>query len=380
MNKIVKYLVILVVIGIGGFILYSKVYIPKITYETTFAKIGSLDVSVFGIGRVGAKNIYTINAQMGGKILSILSDEGLWVKKGDLLVTMDTVDLPVQLDSAKEFVKKANFELEASQKNLLNQKAQKSLALSTYKRYKNLKAQSFVSQTEYDKTKADLDGIIAQIDATKAHINSAKIEITRAERGVQSLEEKLSRYKIYAPVDGYVISRDAEIKQNVGSSQSILKIVDPKTVWIKAYIDERISTNVKVGQRADITLRSQNDKKFSGYVKRIVAQSDAVTGEREVNVAFDKLPIPFYINEQAEVSIKIKKFTDIVKVPIAVVIYQDEQAGVWIDKNGKAYFQEIEIIAKAEKELGVTGLDKNAKILTTSSKNRPLKEGMRIHQ
>jgi multidrug efflux pump subunit AcrA (membrane-fusion protein) len=157
MKKIAKYMLILIIVGFGGFMLYSKIYIPKITYRTILPKNGSLDVTVFGIGMVGAKNIYTINAQMGGKILSILTDEGLWVKKGDLLVTVDSVDLPSQLESAKEFVKKARFELEASQKNLLNQKAQKSLALSTYKRYKNLKAQSFVSQAEYDKTKADLD-------------------------------------------------------------------------------------------------------------------------------------------------------------------------------------------------------------------------------
>jgi RND family efflux transporter MFP subunit len=378
MKKLIKYLILLHVLAIGVFVLYTKVYNPKITYEMTSAKVGSLEVTVFGIGTVGAKNIYTINAQTGGKILSILTDEGEWVKKGDLLVTIDTVDLPAKLDSAKEFVKKAKFELEASKKNLLNQKSQKSLALSTYKRYKNLKAQAFVSQTEYDKTKTDLDGINAQMDATKAHINSAKIEITRAIRSVQSLQEQLSRYKIYAPVDGYVIVKDAELNQHVNSSHSILKIVDPKTVWIKAYIDERISAKVKVGQKSIITLRSQGAKKFTGYVKRIVAQSDAVTGEREVNIAFDTLPLPFYINEQAEVLISTETFTDIVKIPTTLLVYQNQQAGVWIKKDGKAHFQNLKIIAKGEKELGVLGLSKETNILMASSKNRPLKEGVKI--
>ena len=213
----------------------------------------------------------------------------MWVKKGDLLVTMDTVDIPQLLDEAKISVKKANSELIASQKELQSIKAQKNLAQVTYNRYAKLQKQSFASQAEYDKAKADLDVINAQIEATKAHINSAKAEVTRAKKGVEALEVKLSRYKIYAPVDGYVISKDAEIAQSVTPSQSILKIVDPKTVWIKAYIDEKISGDVKVGQKASITLRSQNDKKFSGYVKRIVAQSDAITEEREVNIAFDKL-------------------------------------------------------------------------------------------
>ena len=370
---------ILTVIGIGVFVFYNKVYIPKTTYSTISPKVGSLDVEVFGIGNVSAQNIYSINAQTGGKILSILNDEGMWVKKGDLLVTIDTVDMPQLMEEAKISVKKANFELEASQKELYSLKAQKDLALITHKRSVQLRKQTSISQAEYDKSKANLDVLTAQIDAAKAHINAAKTEIIRAKKGVEALEVKLSRYKIYAPVDGYIISRDAEVAQSVTPSQSILTIVDPKTIWIKAYIDEKISGDVKVGQKTTITLRSQSHKEFSGYVKRIVVKSDAVTGEREVNVAFDTLPIPFYINEQAEVSISTKHFKDIVKIPSTSIVYRDEKDGIWINKESKAHFQNVEIIARGEKELAVSGIDKDAKILIATPKNKPLKEGMSIH-
>lgn len=378
MNKIVKYSIIAAVICIAAFIFYNKVFIPKSSYKTLSPTVGSLNVEVFGIGNVGAKNIYVINAQMGGKIVSILTDEGMWVKKGDLLITMDSVDIPELLDSAKISVEKSNSELEASQRELKSLQAQKDLALVTYTRFAKLKKQSFVSQSEYDKAKADLDAISAQLDSANARINTGKIEITRAIKGVESLQVKLSRYKIYAPVDGYVVSRDAEVAQSMTPSQSILQIVDPKTVWIKAYIDEKISGNVTVGQKANITLRSQNDKIFSGYVKRIVAQSDAVTQEREVNIAFDTLPNPFYINEQAEVNIATKHFKNIVKIPSTAVLYQGENVGVWVNENGKAHFQSLEIIARGEKELGVTGVDKDAKILIATPKNKALKEGMSV--
>ena len=379
MSKTVKYLIILAVVSIGVFMFYNKVYVPKTTYKTISAEVGSLNVEIFGIGNVGAQNIYSINAQTGGKILSILSDEGMWVKKGDLLVTIDSVDIPQLLEEAKISVKKANFELEALQKELYSLKAQKDLALVIHKRSIQLLKQTSIPQAEYDKSKADLDVRTAQIDSSKAHIYAAKTEIIRAEKGVEALGIKLSRYKIYAPVDGYIISRDAEVAQSVTPSQSILTIVDPKTIWIKAYIDEKISGDVKVGQKASITLRSQSDKKFSGYVKRIVAQSDAVTGEREVNIAFDALPIPFYINEQAEVSISTKHFKNIVKIPSVSIVYTDEKNGIWINKDSKAHFQNVKIIARGEKVLAVSGIDKNAKILIVTPKNKPLKEGMSIH-
>ncbi|WP_373002249.1 efflux RND transporter periplasmic adaptor subunit [Sulfurimonas sp.] len=381
MNKIVKYTIILIILAIGGFIFYNKVYVVKTTYKTLSPTVGNLDIKVFGIGNVDAKDIYSINAQTGGKIVSIFSDEGLWVKKGDLLVVIDPVDMPELLQETQISVKKAKSELNALEKESQSLKAQKEMAHITFVRYENLLKQSFVSQSEYDKAKTDLDALDAQLEATMARIESSKIEVERSKKNVNSLKTKLSRYKIYAPVDGYVISKEAQVAQSVTSSSSILKIVDPKTIWIRAYIDERISGDVEVGQKAYITLRSQSNKVFNGYVKRIVAQSDAVTQEREINIAFDKLPIPFYINEQARVSIKVKSITDALKVPLNTLKIQNEKEGVWILKDGKAYFKTLKIQAKSDNEAAVmSGLDKNDIVLIPNSSKKPLSEGMRIHQ
>ena len=363
----------------AGTLFYQKVYIPKTTYETTHSTKGNLSVEVFGIGNVGANNIYNITAQTGGKILSILTDEGKWVKKGELLITIDSVDIPQLLEEAKIAVNKAQSEFIASEKELESQYAQRRLAQITYKRYAKLKEQSFASKAEYDKAKADLDVIDAQIEATKAHIASAKMEIDRAKKSQEALKEKLSRYTIYSPVDGYVIARKAEVAQTVLPSQSILEIVDPKSVWIKTYIDEKISGNVKVGQQATIKLRSQHEKRFKGMVKRIVAQSDPVTKEREVDVVFDKLPVPFYINEQAEVSIASKTYKDVVKVPVRALNYYKGKSGVWVEKDGKAHFVPLKILARGHKEAAVSGLEEDETILIESPKKKPLKEGSSVH-
>lgn len=379
MQKLIKYGFIALLIGVGITFFYKKVYIPKTTYKTTKVSRGSLSVEVFGIGNVGAKHIYNITAQTGGKILSILTDEGEWVKKDDLLISIDSIDIPQLLEEAKISVEKAKSEYIATQKEMDSLFAQKRLAQITYERYAKLKKQSFASKAEYDKAKADLDVIDAQIAATQAHIASAKMEVTRANKAVEALGEKLARYKIYAPHDGYVIARNAEVAQSVLPSQNILQIVDPQSVWIKTYIDEKISGSVKVGQKATIKLRSQHEKRFSGTVKRIVAQSDAVTQEREVNVAFDKLPIPFYINEQAEVSIASKTYKDIVKVPVEALSYYKEKTGVWTEKSGKAHFIPLEIISRGHKEVAVSGLDEDETLLIESSNNKPLKEGSSVH-
>jgi len=379
MSKLLKYALIAAVLLAAAVLFYKKVYIPKTTYETVSSTKGDLSVEVFGIGNVGAKYIYNITAQTGGKILSIKTDEGKWVKKGDLLITVDSVDIPQLLEEAELSVKKARSEFVASQKELQSLLAQKRLAQITYTRYAKLKKRSFASKAEYDKAKADLDVIDAQIAANQAHTRSADMEVLRAEKAVSGIKEKLERYQVYAPVDGYVIARSAEVAQSIVPSQTVLQIVNPDDVWIKAYIDEKISGGIKVGQKAEITLRSQYEKRFSGTVKRIAAQSDAVTQEREVNVAFDKLPLPFYINEQAEVSIASKTYKDVVKVPLKALAYYKEKTGVWTEKSGKAHFVPLGVLARGQHEAVVTGIDDNREILIESGKKKTLKEGADVH-
>ncbi len=378
MNTIFKYISILILILLGTFLFYTKVYIPKTTYSKIKAIKGDISIKRFGIGELGAKEIYSINSLTSSKIKALYTDVGQWVKKGDLLVELDSVDLPQLLKEAKIAVKKAQFELLATQKELESLKAQRALALQNYKRYKRLWEKLATSKLQYDKAKSDYDSIEAQISATKAKIDSAKEEIKRSQANVKALQIKLSRYKIYAPISGYVISKEAEITQSVVPTQAIFKIVNPKDVWVKAYIDERISGDIKVGQRATVTLRSKPKEKFEGIVKRIVPQSDAITQEREVDISFKKLPIPFYINEQSEVLITTKILKDIIKIPSKALVKYRGKRGVWILKSNKAHFRAIKVIGISDNIVAVDNLNSGEVILIPSKDKKPLFDGARV--
>ena len=379
MNKSIKYLIAVVVIALLAALFYSKVYIPKTTFEIISPKVGDLSVSIKGIGNVGAKDIYSITAQSGGKVLAINTDVGQWVKKGDLLLIMDGVDLPGQLEVAKATFQKSKYDIKASQDELTNLEAQKRLLEITYNRYAKLKEQKFASQAEYDKAKAELDGINANINATKARIGSTKAGALVAERNIDVIQAKITRLNVFAPVDGYVIEKSVETAQNVLPSTPVLKIVDTKTLWVETKIDERISSSIKLGQSATITLRSQPNKQYEGVVKRVNVMSDVVTLEREIDVAFMITPKPFYINEQAEVSINIKTLSDVLKIPAKVVVQNSGKIGVWILKDGRAHFKVIEKIAQDEHEVAVKNLTKEMTVLVPNASKKPLKDGMKIH-
>ena len=379
MKTWLKYLIIIVVLTVVGTLFFTKVYLPKNTFKTLSPTKGTLSVKVRGIGNVGAKDIYSITAQSGGKILALATDEGEWVKKGDLLVTMDGVDLSAQLEGAKASLQKSKYDIIAAEDELKNQLTKKALLRKTYERYEKLNTQGYAAQSEYDKAQSDLQGIETQIAASRSRINAAKAESRRAQKSIEAFEIKMSRLNVYAPVDGYVIAKEAESAQNVLPTTSIFKVVDPKTLWIITKIDERICAGVHKDQKATITLHSQPDKVFKGHIKRINAMSDAVTLEREIDVAFEQIPTPFYINEQAEVAIEVKRYDDVIKIPLNVVVQQNGSLGVWILQDNRAHFLKLENRAQSNTEMTAGNITEGMQIIVPDATKRALKEGMKIH-
>lgn len=381
MNKWVKYTIIAILIAMGAAIFYNKVYVVKSTFATTKPTNGDLLITIRGIGNVDAKNIYNITAQSGGKIQNIYFDEGVWVKKGELLLSIDPVELPMLHDEAKLALQKAEHEVIAAKSTLESLEAQKVLLLATYERYKKLMEQKFATQAEYDKAKSDLQNINAQINASNAQIASASSEKSRLKKSIEAIATKIQRLKIYSPIDGYIVSKEAEAAQYVLPSTTIFKIVDPKTLWVKTNIDERVADKVELMQKATIELRSQPNAKLSGKVERIVAMSNLVTLEREIAIGFDKTLTQFYINEQAEVNINVAKYENVLKVPLGLVVTNNGKEGVWVAVEDNAYFKPVSILAKSDEEAAISsGINKDTELLIYNANNKPLSDGMKIYR
>lgn len=113
----------------------------------------------------------------------------------------------------------------------------------------------------------------------------------------------LSYTRIVSPLEGVVIQRLGEVGSTVVPGTPLLKIVDPKSLWVATRVDESVVGRVQPGQTASIRLRS--GEVLPGKVARLARQSDAATRELDVHVAFDSVPQRFAIDQEAEVSIAV---------------------------------------------------------------------------
>ncbi len=203
----------------------------------------------------------------------------------------------------------------------------------------------------------------------------------RLKKSIEAINEKIKRLNIHSPTDGYIVTKEAEAAQYVSPSTPIFKIVDPKTLWVRTNIDERVADKIKLGQKATIKLRSRPESELSGTVERIVAMSNLVTLEREIAIGFDTVQTEFYINEQAEVKIEVEKYENTLKVPSRLVVTKEDKKGVWIAYNGTARFQNISVIEQNDEETGVSwGINENSELLLYNGGNKPLSNGMKIYR
>jgi len=378
--KNIKYIIAVIILLILGKVIYNKVFIPKHTFKVYEVKKGALNITRFGIGNVDAEDIYAIGSQTGGKLTAVYKDIGDFVKKGDLLVTVDPVDLKDKYEEAKASLKKAQLDKSALEKDKEGLKAKLELSLKTYKRYKSLLKKGFVSQSEFDKAQSDYQNTKSQLDSTKQKLLSYDALLKQLLENIKGLQKELDTYKIVSPIDGKIIYKDAQKGETILPAKAIFKIVDPKTLWVKTYIDERLSGDVKVGDKASITLRSHANKVFKGIVKKINPTSDPVTEEREIDVAFLEIPTPFYINEQAEVTIEAKTLQDAYKVPLYCKAVYKKQTGFWTLKSDKAHFIKADIVGQNDKFFAIKNLDDKTVVIIPDNTKKALSEGMKIYR
>ena len=132
-----------------------------------------------------------------------------------------------------------------------------------------------------------------------------------------------------------MMSRPPTVTVSV-AGEAMFTLVAPETVWILAYVDESRAGDIKVGQAAEVKLRSLPQQMFQGRVARIGIESDRVNEERRVYVVCETCPKDFFIGEQAEVFIITATLERALMVPETLIDRADGSAGmIWIVEEGR---------------------------------------------
>jgi len=373
-----KYIISAIVVSLAGFAIYNKIYIPKHTYNTTNITQGDMAIKVNGVGEVSSKEVYKIGSIYGGKVTNFTIQEGEKIEKGSLIATVDSVDLKDKIKELKATIDK--LKNDTISLNIDKKSAEESYSYQKdiLKKNQNLYKKGAISELDFKKFQTNATTSKLKAQSIKAKIDSLSSQKIQLEASLSGLKERLSRYTIKAPISGYITKKYTANFAIINPNQTLIDIVDSKDVWVATHIDTRVSGDIKLGDKATITLRSSS-KKHSGTVVNIKPINNNITYEREIDVAFDNLPIPFYLQEQAIVDIDIKVLKDITKIPSkALTIYKEKQ-GVWVVKNHIVTFKPLNILAYGDKNVATKTITKDEKLVIPNPKKKSLTNGMKIY-
>ncbi|MFK5977067.1 MAG: HlyD family efflux transporter periplasmic adaptor subunit [Sulfurovum sp.] len=372
-----KYLIYFTIAILLGFVFYKKVYIPKHTFKTTAVTQGNMPITVSGVGTIGAKDIYKIGSLYGGSLLSFGVDEGDFIKVGDLIAQIDEVDLKDKIDEQKANINKLSDDIKSleldKQIATVQYKYQNSIFVTNQKLFKKRS----IAKLTLEKYKTNRDVAKLQISTIASKINSLYHQIDQLKANSNGLNKRLSKYTINSPIDGYITKKLISNFQIINPNQNLIEIVNPEDIWIETHIDTRISGEIKLGDKADIKLRSSN-KILQGRVINIKPINNSVTNEREIDIAFEKLPIPFYLNEQAIIDIKINQLSNIIKIPLNALTIFKEKTGVWIVKESKVKFKPLKILGYGNRVAATRELSVDDILAIPNPKNKAFRNGMKI--
>jgi len=299
--------------------------------------------SVFGIGAVDARLVYAVGPVAPGRVLRVLVDQGDVVKAGQLLAEMDPVDLDRRVEAAQSARSRSLQMVQVADAQIAEAESRAKLARINRDRNRRLYQQQVISRQALDSSNNEAERAEAAVATARANAVTVTQDIGRMDaefHGVSSLRNNL---RLLSPVDGVIVSREAEPGTTVVAGQAVLRLVVPESMWVRTRVDQSRAQAVQVGQPASIVLRSAPGKAMPGRVARIEMQSDPVTEERIVDVSFDPPPAHLYLGELAEVTIRLPTEAGVLTVPGAAIAREGGQTGVWQAVDGRARFKSVSI-------------------------------------
>lgn len=262
-------------------------------------------------------DVYTIASKVPGTIKVIHIQDNQLVKKGDILVELDSPDFDVKvaealsgLNAEKARISEVYAKIETAKRQLDDAKAKADSiramnelqvanleqAEKDKERAEALLKKDAMPKEKYEKAMTAYKVAVAQVKAAteglKSYLSSVEAQksvIKQAEAAkvaqLSSIKQKEailetaslnSGYtKIFAPADGYITKKAAENGNQIQAGQPIMALVSPEGMHVLANYKETQLEKVKPGMKVEIKIDTYPGKTFKGKVESIMAGTGA---------------------------------------------------------------------------------------------------------
>jgi HlyD family secretion protein len=249
------------------------------------------------------------------RVVRVLVDEGQGVRAGDTLVALTQSTTQADIAGGEARVRAADAalreaqagarprELERAEADLRVAEAEAARAARDQERMRSLVVDGTVSRQSYDAAQAEASATAGRRDAAREalqllregtrpeRIQAARAEVASARAALGSAQAVAQDLVLTAPVDGIVLSRNAEPGEHLAPGQSALTLGETAAPYVRIYLPTRTLPAVRQGQRATARLDGYPDRPIPGEVVAISPRAEftpriALTEEERADLLF----------------------------------------------------------------------------------------------
>ena len=232
------------------------------SYATHTVARGKLTLNVTANGTLQPTRSINVGSELSGTVLKVNVDVNDQVRKGQVLVELDTAKLQGQVLRSRASL--ASAQAKHAQAQVTAKEAQASLA--RYEEVAKLSGGKVPS-------KAELDAARAALERAQADEKSALASIADAKAALATDEINLGKASIRSPADGVVLTRNVDPGNAVAASLQAVTLFsiaeDLKRLKLQVYVDEADVGMVKNSQTASFTVSAHPGRQFPARVTRV---------------------------------------------------------------------------------------------------------------
>lgn len=381
----------------------------QVTVQTAIAAKGDLTSVVTASGEIKPKTYTNLGANAQGRVMELMVKEGDHVRRGQVVARIESIQANADVQAQKATIASAEADSNASEAGLKVQddsiktqqatiertKSDLDLAKINFDRYEQLFKVGVAPKADFDQRKAaydsqlaalreaqlHLDQLVSQRAQSAAQVTSSQRRVTQAQAGLTRLNDILEKHDVVTPLEGIVTTLPVQVGETVvpgiqnSAASSIMTVADMSLVTAEVHVDETDIVNLRVGQKAEITIDAIPNRTFSGHVTDIgneailrstgqVASSSATSSTEakdfKVVVALDNPPQEVRPGLSCTAKIVTATRKDVLAIPLqALTVRQkgelaDAAAARQKEKdNGQA---PIDLVTEKQRREEVTGV------------------------
>jgi len=276
-------------------------------------------------------------------------DIGDHVKKGDLLIEIETPDLDAQIAQGEATLAQSRATVQQLRAALAVAKSNAKLAATTAERYRILLQQESVAKQDYDNQAAAAEVAEANIKQAEENIHAAEATISANVANVRRMQELKIYANLVAPYDGIVTFRSGQSDPgtlissgNTTATKELIRVSEIDTIRIFVNVPQSYSTLIHAGQTADLIVDEFPGRTFPARVRGTTNSVDPSTRALLAVLLVDNPKGELLPGMYAKVRFALPHMVSVMMLPAdALVLKTDGPHAAVVGADHKVHFHKL---------------------------------------